>query len=341
MAFILSDLGFIDNNDLDNEKVIQTKEEISSFDLLKREDVGFRFRGNSILNLELPSSSKLLVKKRSMINGKVAYSNPTELTIESINMTDYVGFFVNQTHKMPDWDGVFFYRFGREELVNKVAPLFYNNDFWWLLGKFFSNGWLRIAERKGVKYPEYKVIIYSKDNNHDKETIYNVLMKLKLKFNKVEETTFTKFFIPNKELALFLKQFCPNAQNKHDKVITNDILNLPTQQLNAFLNGFVGDENKNSNSLKIEVKNEKLAYGIGSIFLKLFHKPYNIKKERKLIFDLDEFFVVSLNKKEQCFFEDGVLFMMLNEFIKVEEKIVFLYPVLPSSLVFNNLIVKI
>ena len=152
---------------------------------------------------------------------------------------------------------------------------FSNIDFWWLIGRYIRDGWIRIqptGKNHGQSY--HTLICCNKNDDEDKE-IENRLNKLFCYTKTLEKTTY-KFDISSKSLYLFLQEFGKYAYGKH---LTDTIIDLPVDKLKSFLEGYFsadGYKLKNRTQQSVTSISRELIYGIQQCVHKVYKVPTTI-----------------------------------------------------------------
>lgn len=143
-----------------------------------------------------------------------------------------------------------------------------NSEFYWVLGKFVGDGWLRFG-KTGI------VICCSKKNNESLE-LEKKLKGANLHFSKVEERTTFKYHICSVKLYAICEKFGRGALNKRLPI---EILNLEKPLLKAFIEGYLfADGCKVEKNYKITSVSRELLYGIGVCVTKCYNVPFRLYK---------------------------------------------------------------
>lgn len=186
----------------------------------------------------------------------------------TIKEQNYIGFPINTIEELPKWNGVEYTHniYGKTKIIKHKYNLNFSNiDFWFFVGRYIGDGWLR-DDRKEV------LICCSKNEQLE---LKNIIEKANLKFTLSEERTTYRFTIHNVELYEYLKQFGKGAKNKE---LTNDIYNLPIKHLQSFIDGYISADGyiENNKIYKISTVSEKLAFGIQQCIAKAYKQPTTI-----------------------------------------------------------------
>lgn len=256
------------------------------------------------------------------------FTCPEWIEANQLNSKCYLGMSINNNSVIPSWDGIFLKGPGNktEVLSNVLTKLMDNKDFWWLIGRYFGDGWIR--HNGGM-------IICCCHNDGDKELneIKEHLEKLPFKYSIFKERTVYKIHFYLKEISAFLSQFGKGALNKE---LNNTILDLPVDLLKPFLDGyFSADGNINQyNEFKITTISRKLVYGIGQCIMKVYHTPYKVNKikvpstcfiEDRLVHCHDCYEVVFHlpRKQDRAFYENGYVWVPFRYYKTTGKEIVY------------------
>jgi site-specific DNA-cytosine methylase len=195
------------------------------------------------------------------------FNNPEWVQAKDLDKNCYLGIAINKNSKLPEWDGCLF-RWGdgrRPRLSNKLKKDFDKKEFWWTIGRYIGDGWIR---------SQGGIIICCKQK--EIKTITDNLDVLKYNYNIIKEKTIYKIHIPFKEISEYLLRFGKGAKNKH---LIKDIFDLPVVLLKSFINGYQSaDGCFTLNRNKITSISKELIYGIGECILKAFNNPYSVYK---------------------------------------------------------------
>jgi len=193
---------------------------------------------------------------------------------KDLTSNDYLGVAINQNSIIPKWNGIDFkWKDGRKTRhKNELSKYMDNNDFWWLIGRYIGDGWMR--HQSGI--------IICCTNKNDKELIDISERLERLEFNAtvVRDGSTYKIHLPKKEIGLFVEQFGKYA---HGKRLNNTILDLPINLLESFIEGyFSADGYTMKNGLKrFTSVSRELIYGIAQCVSKVYKVPYSIYKTER------------------------------------------------------------
>lgn len=288
----------------------------------------YKINGMSIDEIKTTRNHKFLVrsKYKKWDNKKRTYlrlfKNPEWKEVCHITKNDYLGVAINQKSIIPEWGGIDFkWSDGRKSRhKNQLNKFMKNKDFWWLIGRYIGDGWLRYQGG----------IIICCDKNKTKDIEY----KLKKLFNYsiYNARTTNNIHIPIKELGLFCEQFGRGASNKK---LTNTIIDLPLNLLESFIEGYESADGCITNKKhRISSVSRELIYGIAQCIAKIYKTPYKIysynyknkcvienrvcnqKKSYELVYKKEKC------KQDKAFYEDGYIWYPIKEIEYIgEEKV--------------------
>lgn len=289
----------------------------------------YQIKGMAIDEIKTTKNHKFLVRTRyrKWDNSKRTYlrlfEKPKWKEVEDISKNDYLGIAINQNSIIPIWNGINFeWKDGRKPRhKNELNKYMDNKNFWWIVGRYIGDGWLR---KQGG-------IIICCDKNKTDE----IEIKLQNLFNYSisQERTVNKIQIPLKELGCFCEQFGKGAKNKR---LTNTIIDLPTDLLESFINGY---ESADGCICKEEHKicsiSRELIYGIGQCIAKVYKTPYKIYKvnppktkiiENRLVNQNSWYQLVyktEKKKQDKAFYEDGYIWYPISSIEYIGEENVY------------------
>lgn len=283
----------------------------------------FKIKGMCVDEIRTTENHKFLVRTKKLFwnNEKRVYTRkfnaPEWKEVKNLTKDDYLGVAINQNSIIPKWYGVLFKRNynGRDKHVNDLSEKMQNEKFWWLVGRYFADGWLR---EKGVVFGIGKA----------KADLFEQMTEGVFHFTKAEEKTVNKYIVSSKELVAFLKQFGKGAMNKH---LTNTILDLPPHLLDHFLKGYFSGDGwycENEGLYKCCSISRLLIYGIGQCVAKCYRRPFSIYKtelkpthvidgrtvQQNDIYSLT--FKKENRKQDKAFFENGYIWFPLQSIEK-------------------------
>ena len=279
-------------------------------------------KGMAIHNIKTTENHKFLTRERykSWNNDKRSYDRlfhePRWVEAKDLTKDHYLGLSINQNSELPSWDG-YANSWGtgygnRTYHTNFISPLLENNNFWWLMGRYVADGWHRKHGGIVIAVPDVKLEEF--ENRVDGLFDYNI----------AKERTANKVHIPIKELSLFTEQFGYYA---HSKKISAEVLNLPVELLESFIEGYFSGDGSYSETNKLykcTTTSEELIYGIGQCIAKVYHRPYSIYKdnrpdtcviEGRTVNQRDTYsltFKLRTGKQDKAFYEDGHIWFPFN-----------------------------
>lgn len=195
------------------------------------------------------------------------FETPAWINAENAEINScYVGTVANRIEELPKWSGYVYSVNQYDTKVvhkNELSELFEYDDFWYIVGKYIGDGWIRNNGSFTICGNKQKV-----------EEITEALDKLGWNYCIVKEETVYKVQVVKKEMCLYLSQFGKGASNKH---LTKDILNLPKDKLMAFLQGYISaDGCYTQGKFKITSVSKRLIYDISQCVLKVYNRPFSI-----------------------------------------------------------------
>lgn len=220
-----------------------------------------------------PSHPFYIRKSKNIYNNKRRtydriFEKPEWVNAKNIEVNDYIGVAINSESELPQWNGYDYYTNQYEKTLihkNELSELFKSNDFWYIVGRYIGDGWLKTYDGKTV-------IICASDSEVNQVT--DKLDRIGFNYCIVKERIVNKIQIVKKELYLFLEQFGHGAANKH---LTKAILNLPILQMSGFLDGYVSsDGTYTQGKYKITSVSRRLIYEIGQCVAKAYKRPFSI-----------------------------------------------------------------
>ena len=262
---------------------------------------------------------KRVVNKETGSSNRV-FTEPEWVHAKDIKVNDYIGVAINNKSEYPEWQGYGYYlnQYKRTYCQEKqLEELFPNNDFWYIVGRYLGDGWLKTYDGKTV-------IICANDSELCQIT--NKLDNVGFNYCIVKEKTLNKIQIVKKELFLFLEQFGHGAANKH---LTKSILNLPVEQLKHFLDGYVASDGcYTQGKYKITSVSRRLIYEIGQCVAKAYNRPFSIyftarpkthQIEGRIVNQRDTYQItwkLEDCKQDHAFYEDGYVWVPITKVLK-------------------------
>lgn len=260
------------------------------------------------------------------------YSSPEWKEINDIKKGDLVGFAINQNNTIPS--------------NNKYKLPFDNKDFWWIIGRYFGDGWCEQPKNRCEK----RFIICCNKNNNELNEIINKIKDI-FDFRYEESRTTYKIFIKNHDIFDYVQQFGKYAYGKH---FTNDIFDLPIDLLKNLIDGYLSADGSidKQGYYGIKTVSKELALGTAQCVAKVYHRhcsfsiiPQKTETiEGRIVFSKEKYFIrfsIENRKKEKSFYENGYIWTALKD-VKTTDKIKKVYNITilnDSSYTVGNLIV--
>lgn len=264
---------------------------------------------DSYYNLKLQGSPKIKVTP----NHPFLTCRPKHKTIEKtewkevkdLEEGDFIGHAINQNSILPNLD-----------FVDSS-----NCDFWWTIGRYFGDGWRSHTVRRSGKYKgkkeEYVVICCDKTEKELNE----ILPKLSWTNGYWiinEKTTYRVNFKKINGFYEWLGEFGDKADGKH---LTNTIINLPIEQLSAFIEGYFSADGSiiNDKYYTFKTVSKELALGISQCVMKCYHrycsvmegKPPRTEIIRNRTVNCKQQYIGTFKKTndklDRCFYKDGII----------------------------------
>ncbi len=271
----------------------------------------YRIKGMAFDEIKTTEHHRFYVRKMLRKGHKFIrfFTEPKWIMTCDMERGNYIGMPVNTNEIIPSWDGIDFdWSDGRKTRhKNELQKYMYNHKFWWLIGRWYADGWKR--SQGGIIF------------GIGKAKINEFIEKISRLFNIYicEESTCYKVHIPLKELELFISDFGYGAKGKE---IHSKILDLPRNILKSFLDGYLSGDGyycKETNQWKCTSVSKKLIYGIQQCVAKVYHRPSSVhcyKRCDKCTIDgrivnqsvsYELAFKIENNKQDKAFYEKGYI----------------------------------
>lgn len=277
------------------------------------------------------------VREKYYRNNKRMFKEPMWKSVEELDKNDMIGIAINQNSNIPSSD--------------KYNLPFENKYFWWFVGRYIGDGWTNFVDRSRSRHKdEHRTIVCANKNGEIKE-IENIVSGM-FKYTIIKEKTTDQLLINNKDLFDFLNTL---GRYAYGKKLTNDVLDLPKELLEEFLNGyFTADGYVDKDGYQtFKTVSKELAYGLQSCIHKVYNRicgmtiipesidiiegrMVNAKKKYSL------FFKKQNNKKDRSFYENGYIWTPFKSKCKInnnKETVYNLSVVDDNSYTVNNFIV--
>lgn len=264
--------------------------------------------------ITLTANHPLYVRRlyRKGHNATRCFDLPEWVKAKDVDRKCYLGYAINQKSEYPIWKGSIDNRFNNDHRINRLSELFQQDAFWYLMGRYVGDGWKR-SNGSGI------VIAFS---NRNKQSLINTAGKLGFNYSIVSEGSVQKMHIAIKELYEFVERYGYYA---HGKKIDAETLNLPTDKLMQFVNGYCeSDGCRIGKYFKITTVSRELCYGIGQCIAKAFHRPFSVYFTKRspqcviggrIVNQRDSYSIVwkaSTDKQDQAFYEDGYIWFPIT-----------------------------
>ena len=223
-------------------------------------------------------------------------------SVEELKDGDLVGFAINQESKLPSWDG-YVKKFKYKEIkLDKLKTYFTNKDFWWIVGRWFCDGWnedflRKSGKNKGRKVKRTIICCSKTEENELKEIIDRIGNLFDYKVQE-ERTTYKIIFKNCREFHEYLNQFGKYADGKH---LTNDIFDLPMNLLQSFIEGYLSADGYkiSENKYSFATVSRELAYGLQTCINKAYHTYCGISIDNRGLSEKDIIEGREVNRKLQ------------------------------------------
>ena len=285
--------------------------------------------------IKTTSNHKFYVRKkyRKWNNKRRSYDRmfgePEWIEVKDIIKDDYyLGYAINQENKIPEWNGVTYWKGWRTNIKNELNMS--NPDLWYIVGRWLGDGWL-FKNRPGKyrnKYNGFKICC----SHEECEELEYKIGKC-FHFVTTKERTVCKIQVTDTEMATFLSQFGDGAKNKF---IPKFVMDLPIDLLKQLLYGyFDADGCKHANNYVCSSISRELIYGIGQCVAKVYHRPFSIRKiktpdkyviEGRIANQNDYyrlFFKKETGKQDHAFYENGYLWFPIRNISKINKETVY------------------
>lgn len=241
------------------------------------------------------------------------FSEPQWIPAYELTKDCYIGYAINTLSQLPKWDGIVATRWKNQ--VNKLAPLFDNPVFWYVMGRYLGDGW-----KKSTNTGNGIVICCS---NRNRKSLLTALQQLGWHYCISEERTVTKVIICSNELYAFVRRYGYMA---HGKVVDAETINLPKHLLKGFVDGFVdADGCFCANEFTCASVSETLIYGMQQCISKVYECPVRMffcrrrrqtMIEGRIVNQRDSYSLYwhpDKRKQDKAFYEDGYVWFPLRK----------------------------
>lgn len=227
------------------------------------------------------------------------FSNPEWIEAKKLNRDYFIGTAINNKSIIPVTN-------------NNLSKYMNDNNFWYLIGRYFGDGWIK---------NDNCIIICG--NEREVSQIKNIAELLDLKSSIYKERTVYKVYIYLDNVGFYCEQFGRGAANKH---LTSDILDLPIDKLRSFMDGYIdADGTYTQNHYKVTTVSRELVYGIGQCVAKAYNRPFSIyfiqrpkicEIEGRIVNQKDQYqitYKLDTNTQDKAFYEDGYIWSPVND----------------------------
>lgn len=251
------------------------------------------------------------------------FDTPVWIEAKDLSREYYVGTAINAKEELPEWEGiekkVGSPSFGQKTYIeNRLKDQFKLKDFWYIIGRYLGDGWIR---------SQGGIIICANDQELHQITPY--LERLGWGYSIVKNRDLNNIHIPFKEIGEYCLRFGRGASNKR---LTSDILNLPTDLLGSFTEGYIAaDGTQGKNGLyRITSVSRELIYELGQCVAKVYHRPFSVYFtqrpkttviEGRIVNQRDTYsihFKLDNNVQDKAFYENGYIWSPINEITEEE-----------------------
>lgn len=195
---------------------------------------------------------------RKKLSDGVGFSEAEWVPAESLTKDHYVGYAINQKAELPELDG------------NAIGNLFNDNSFWYIIGRYVGDGWMRVDRTQS------HVVICCSDDNLN--ILLDAIRRCGWGCTIAPHLTLIKVYISNNALAAYVEKFGFRA---FGKCVSEDVINLPANLLTAFVNGVIdSDSCADGDEFKISTISKSLAYGLQQCISKAYKVPVRMHFNR-------------------------------------------------------------
>ena len=247
------------------------------------------------------------------------FKEPVWKEFKDLTKDDYLGMAINRNSIIPKWDGtsIKWKTRNRVDYKNELSKLMSNPDFWWIVGRFIGDGWVRAQGGITICCPF----------NETDEVVARI-EKCGLKCTVVKDRTTNKINIYQREVEYFFAEYGKGAINKH---LPGYVFDMPVDLLESLLDGYMSaDGYVNGKRYRASSISKELIYGIGQIVAKVYHRPVSIHHtkrnpvvviEGRTCHQHDTYTATwkrENHKQDIAFYEDGYIWFPIKELIKTD-----------------------
>lgn len=289
----------------------------------------YTIKGYAFDSIRATKNHKFYIRKKH--NRKMC--TPEWMSIEEImNCKDkiYFGNAISDKSIIPQWDGVeLAFNKTKTETVNTLDMS--DESLWYLVGCYLGDGWLRKQQKDGEKRYKYNGIVIGCNPIKKEKISKRIQEKFHFTTDNVNDTN-VKMIFSNCELASFMELFGNGAENKQ---LPGFVFDMPVNLLKALFDGYIDTDGCFiKNYYQISTISQKLAYGITTIYEKIYHKPckiYLTKTKDKTIIEgrvvnqKDYYLIrcVTEQKHITAFYEDNYIWYPIKEIVPYKKEQVY------------------
>lgn len=277
----------------------------------------YTIKGMSFKDIKCTDEHPFYVRKKTRVGHKQErlFLSPEWVKAKDLNKDYYLGLAINPNSELPKWEGSIDNRWGHGNQVNKLENLLTNTNFWYVMGRYVGDGW---CVKKTVKKNTGSGIIICCGGRNE-EKLVSALNACNFHIVKSEDKHTRRYQVMLNELCNFVERYGYYA---HGKKIDIETLNLPTELLSSFMNGYIdSDGSFDGKYYQIGTVSEELAYGIVQAVAKVYHRPSSLHFTKKMestiiegreVHQRDIYTVVwklSTDIQDKAFYDGGYVWM--------------------------------
>ena len=214
--------------------------------------------------------------------------DPTWVNAEDLTEDHYLAVPRHYADVKYRWKGVdkLFYHKGTGEYlafgnVNTLPTD--KEEFWWLVGRWLGDGWVRFHENEhGIGGKRKKVrhgTVICCDKSDGGKELAEILLRIKacgLSYRVSERRTVYRVSLQGKEICHFFLQFGSKA---HGKYIPGTVMALPRQQLQQLASGYLSADGTKlgENHHRYSTVSKALAHGMANVITRVCGVPVHVR----------------------------------------------------------------
>lgn len=300
----------------------------------------YKIKASGFDTIEATGNHRFLVREKiqrsTRVKGKPVYiksfSQPEWKSVDDLKdcyKDYYMGSAINQNNIIPEWKGVTL-NVNQSTKTVKCNLDLTDVNFWYIIGRFLGDGWLRKQQKKGEHRYKYNGIGICCGKDEIDE--FTSKISDKYHYTIAENTTTYNFIFSDIELAHFCEQFYSGEEHSaRTKRLPGFVFDLPVNLLENLLRGY-----QDSDGCITGIYNQftsvskELLYGIAHCVEKVYHKPTLLSicrvPSQKIIegrlVNQNNFYQLQYRNSEPIhstyFYEDGYVWYPIS---KIEEYI--------------------